>query len=275
MSSTVVDTMLLIDSLHYAVDYIPKRAIRFFIAPENHQEAVALLVDEVTEILEHPDEFIEEGSRFLFYAIMILGHMRSKEAIPLIQKIGSLDQEAIDELLGERLFDSISLAVAQIFSENIDSLKNMIEDTHVDECIRATCVQSLLYLYGQGILSRDAVVSYFLKLLRKPREQIAFFYEVIVNACLVLHPEEMIEEIRKIFDEEILDLPDVTLEDVEEFFSMNKEEVISECKEIFQSTLEDPIAHLESIENFYDKNAIERNEECPCGSGIKYKKCCS
>ena len=272
--STAVDTLLLIDSLHYAVDYIPKRAIRFFTAPENQQETISLLVDEIKEVLEHPAEFVEEGSQLLLYAIMILGHFRAKEAIPLIRDLGLLDQQAIDELLGERLFDSISLAIAQIFSDDIDLLKALIEDPAIDECIRATCVQSMVCLYGQSRLSRDTVVSYFLTLLKKPREQITFFYEVIVSASLIFHPEEMIDEIRKIFAEEKIDTSDVSLDDVEEFLAMDKGEVIAECKQAFHTDLDDLVAYFDSIEGLYHGSSVERNEACPCGSGIKYKKCC-
>lgn len=272
--STAVDTLLLIDSLHYAVDYIPKRAIRFFTAPENLPETIPLLVDEIKEVLTHPNEFAEERSQFLFYAIMILGHFRLKEAIPLIRDLGCMDQESIDELLGERLFDSISLAIAQIFSEEIDLLKDLIEDSSIDECIRATCVQSIICLYGQGFLSRDEVVSYFLALLKKPRENISFFYEVIVSASLIVHPEEMIEEIRKIFSEGSIDASEVSLDDVEEFLEMDKSDVIAECKQAFQMDLDDLLAYFDSIGGFHHGSSVERNEVCPCGSGLKYKKCC-
>jgi len=272
--SAVVDNLQLIDSLHYAMDYIPKRALRFFSALENQQETVSLLVEEIEEVLEHPAEFVEEGSQFLFYALMILGHFRSKEAIPLIRELGFLDQEAIDELLGERLFDSVSLAIAQIFSEEIDRLKVLIEDVSMDECIRATCVQSIIYLYGQRVLSRDHVVAYFINLLKKPREKISFFYEVIINASLILHPKEMIEEIRKIVSEGIIDASDVSLEDVEEFLAMDAKDVIAEGKEAFKADLDDLVAYFESIEGFHQGSSVERNEACPCGSGVKYKKCC-
>ena len=273
--STAVDTLLLIDSLHYAVDYIPKRAIRFFIAPENLPETIHLLVDEIREILAHPTEFVEEGSQFLFYAIMILGHFRSEEAVPLIYDLGLLDQESIDELLGEKLFGSISLAIAQIFSERIDLLKGLIEDSSIDECIRATCVQSIVYLYGQSYLSRDEVVSYFLTLLRKPREKISFFYEVIISASLIVHPEEMIEEIRKKFSEGVIDVSSISLDDVEECLWMDKHDVIPECKQAVQADLDDLVAYFDAMEELPQGNAVERNETCPCGSGLKYKKCCS
>jgi hypothetical protein len=270
--STAVDTLLLMDSLAFAVDYIPKRALRFFTVSENRQETIALLLDEIKDVLEYPAEYLEEGSQILFYALVILGHFRAKEAMGLIREIGRLDQETIDGFMGERLFDSVSLAIAQIFSEDVPLLKELIEDPEMDECIRAACVQSMICLYGQEVLPRDELVSYLLYLLKKPREKVAFFYEVIVSSSLALHPEEMMEEIRKVFSEQIVDESDITLQDVEEFLTIDKEEVIREGKAAFAADLEDIVAHFESIQEL--PNSVERNELCPCGSGQKYKKCC-
>jgi hypothetical protein len=272
--STAVDTLLLMDSLHYATDYIPKRAIRFFTSPEHHQETISLILDEMKEVLAHPTEFVEEESQFLFYALLILGHFYAREAIPLIREIALLPQETIDAFLGEHLFDAVSLAFAQIFQEDIPSLKALIEDRAVDECIRAACLQSLAYLYGKKILSRDQLVSYLLHLLKAPREKISFFYEVIVNIALVLHPLETIDEIRKLFDEKVLESSEISRESVEEFLSLDPNEVIQECALPFQMDLEDLVLYCESIEGMHLDPMLERNEPCPCGSRQKYKKCC-
>ena len=272
--SVAVNSLMLLDSLHFAVDYIPKRAIRFFTASENKEETISLLIDEIKDVFEHPEEFVEEGSQLLFYGFMILGHFYAKEGISLISEMGRLEKLSIDHLVGERLFDSLSLAFAQICSEDIGHLKEIIEDSSLDECIRATCIQSMVYLYSQEKITRQSMVEYFLYLLRRPREKITFFYEMIVSASLILHPEELIEDIRKLFEEGGVDSSEVTLEDVEEIFELNREEVIQEHSQIFRADLDDLIHYLESIEGFHSHGSVDRNEICPCGSGIKYKKCC-
>ena len=132
----------------------------------------------------------------------------------------------------------------------------------------------MVYLYSQEKITRQSMVEYFLYLLRRPREKITFFYEMIVSASLILHPEELIEDIRKLFEEGGVDSSEVTLEDVEEIFELNREEVIQEHSQIFRADLDDLIHYLESIEGFHSHGSVDRNEICPCGSGIKYKKCC-
>ena len=50
--------------------------------------------------------------------------------------------------------------------------------------------------------------------------------------------------------------------------------VFSPVTVLFNSELFSTILHIEERQN--DKKEIEpkRNELCPCGSGLKYKKCC-
>lgn len=270
------DTLLQIDALHYAVDYIPKRALRFFTDPENRQESIDLLLEEAKDVIAHPGEYIEEetGNRFLFHALMILGSFREERAIPLIRQIGLMDHESIDDLLGDRLFDSVSLAIAEIFSQNMGELKNLLEDPDIDPCIRATCLQSMVFLYGRGAISREEIVAYFLDLLKNPEEDLPFFYEVIAASSIALHPEELIVPLRKLYRAGKIDASHIKLEEIEESLSLPKEQSIQEFRATLDVHLDDPIAHLETIEDLQKAIAYERNEPCPCGSGLKFKKCC-
>lgn len=270
------DTLLQIDSLHYAVDYIPKRAIRYFTDPETQAESVDLLLEEAQDVIAHPTEYIEEetGNRFLFHALIILGSFQEEKAIPLIRQIGLMNHESIDELLGDRLFDSIALAIAEIFSRQIDALKSLIEDPAIDPCVRATCIHSMMFLYGRGAISRDNLVAYFLNLLQKPEDGIPFFYEVIASASMALYPEELIELLRKFYQENRIDQSIISLKEIEENLALSKEQVIEEFRPNFHVYLDNPIAHLETLEGLQQEIYYERNEPCPCGSGLKFKKCC-
>ncbi len=274
---TATDTLLQIDSLHYAADYIPKRALRYFTAPENQLEATDLFLEEAEDVIAHPGEYLEEetGNRFLFHALMIFGALQEEKAIPLIRKIGLMDHKSIDEMLGDRLFDSVSLAIAEIFSQNRDGLKSLLEDPDIDPCVRATCLQSMVFLYGRGIFSREEIVAYFLDLLKHPEEDLPFFYEVIAASSIALYPEELIGLLRKFYREGRIDASHIKLEEIEDSLSLPKEQVIQKFRATLDVRLEDPVAHLEMLEDFQRGTVYERNELCPCGSGLKFKKCCS
>lgn len=50
--------------------------------------------------------------------------------------------------------------------------------------------------------------------------------------------------------------------------------VYSPVTVLFNSELFSTILHIEETENKSNENEVKRNELCPCGSGLKYKKCC-
>lgn len=270
------DILLKIDSLHYAVDYIPKRALHYFSAPENREEAVPLLLEEAQDFIANPADYIEEtmGNRFLVHALLILGSLQEKQAMCLIRQIGLMPHELIDELLGDWLFDGISLAIAEIFDGRVEELKELIEDRELDPSVRAACIQSLLFLYGRGALSREEIISYLRRQLDTPEKGLPFFYEIIASAAIALHPEELIEPLRRLYSEGIIDDSQVQLQEIEESLSLPKAASLEAFRETLSMRLEDPVQYLENLEAISQEVPYERNEPCPCGSGQKFKKCC-
>lgn len=270
------DMLLQLDALHYAADYIPKRAIRYFTALGHQDELMPLLVEEAKDVIAYPEEHQDESgcSRLLFHAIMIFGFLREERAIPLVREIGLMSHEAIDEMLGDRLFESVSLALAELFSQRVDELKALVEDRTIDPSIRATCLQTMMFLYGRGEISRDDMVAYCLKLLKQPEEDLSCVYEVIAASSIALHPEELIGELRQFYQEGRIDEEQVKLEEIEESLLLPKENSIEEFRKMLNVHLDDLIAHLEGLDGAWKEGAYERNESCPCGSGQKFKKCC-
>ena len=51
-------------------------------------------------------------------------------------------------------------------------------------------------------------------------------------------------------------------------------EIFSPVVVLFNSELFSTILHIEEKETIKDESQTKRNELCPCGSGLKYKKCC-
>ena len=275
MLDTELDLGLQMDSLHYAIDYIPKRALRFFTAPEHRPESIDLLLEEAQDVIHHPDEYIEEGmgNRLLFHAFLIFASLKEERAIPLIRELGLMDQETIDELLGQHLFEGIALAIGELCATQVDQLKEFIQSDEIDPCIRAACLQAMTFLYGRGVITRDEVVSYFLDLLKNPEPDLPFFYEVIAASAIPLYPDELIVPLRELYSQGKIDSSHIKLEEIEESLSLPKSQAIQEFRPFLSTRIEDPIVYLETLTEFQNP-PYERNEPCPCGSGLKFKKCC-
>lgn len=259
-----------LDILHDAFDYVPKRALRFFL--EEEEDRISSLVKEMGDVIQHPEAFEEDESRLLYYGIMILAALDREEGISLVKKIGQLSEERIDSLLGERFFDSFTLAIAELYKYKIKELKALIEDESSNPALRAASVQAMMILYGRKILSRTDVVSFFKGLLEKRKEKIPYLYDVIAGASFALHPEEMIEELRQAHKEGFIDSEQIQLSEIEETYSLSKEEVVESSTDMFDADLSDLIVHLDLA--YKEADLPERNDLCPCGSSLKYKKCC-
>lgn len=268
------ESLQLLDVLHNAEGYIPKRALKFFLNPDQRDETVNLLISELEDVFVYPEEYAQEGSYFLFYTLMLLGHFRAKEAKPILQKVGHLSQDVLGDLLGDCLYDHIPLAVFQMFEDDLDGLKRLIEDPSIDECIRATCIKSLLWYYSHQYMSRDSLVEYLIFLLNQPREKISLFYQMIILVGDLLYPEEMMPLIRPLLEDKDLDLNVLKLSDIEETLNSPKEDILAFAQDHFSTNLDDLIGHFESSSDLTADHFYERNDACPCESGLKYKKCC-
>ncbi len=264
------DCVPYLDILHDAYEYIPKRAIRFFL--EGEEDRISALIAEMESVIAHPEEFQEEGSRVLYFGTLILAALHREEGISLIQKIGYWESDWIDLFVGDYLFDSFTLAIAELYTYRIGDLKMLIEDEKVDPAIRAASLQALMILFGRRIIHRDDVVAYFKGLLEKRSEKIPYFYEVLASASFALHPEEMIEPLRLAYKEGFIDSKEISLTDIEELLPLPKEQMIEQSRDALATQLSDLIAHFDVAHKQFE--FPERNDPCPCGSGLKFKKCC-
>jgi hypothetical protein len=259
-----------LESLHDAFDYIPKRALRFFL--EGGEEKISALVNDMEMVLEKRDLFREDGTRLLYFGALLLAALQREEGIAFIRKIGSLSSDWIELFLGDRFFDSFTLAIAELHKYRIADLKEMIEDSNVNPALRAAGLQAMMVLFGRKIVHRNEIVSYFKSFLEKRSEKIPYFYDVIAGASFALHPEEMIEPIRTAYKEGYIDPQQIQLSEIEEVLALQKEQVVESSREMLAEDLSDLIAHLDAA--YRGTEMPERNDPCPCGSGLKFKKCC-
>jgi uncharacterized protein YecA (UPF0149 family) len=113
----------------------------------------------------------------------------------------------------------------------------------------------------------------------------------------------LIQDIRKTYEQGLVDDTFMGLDEVEEDLARDRETVMAEWKEADHGLIDDVVADMsgwacfedESAENGHDFDdddqefaeeyeqdepflrpdpKIGRNAPCPCGSGKKYKKCC-
>lgn len=241
------------------------------------------LLKELEDLINSDLSYINDDNFpvMLNYAVFILVEFKDKRLFPLLIKLFKKTEIDMEELLGDLILDQIDYIIYEVYNGDIDSINELIFDNSINSYIRGNLVDSYVLLNKNDYLNKEDIEKYLLKLINilnnKDLEYMYFIYNEIVDVWFKLKLSNLNQEIKKIFDNELVD------------FIPNYNEHIKDFDKEVEITTGVNIECLKSSAYFcdtsefkfnYEKqetirvNKIGRNEPCPCGSGLKYKKCC-
>lgn len=271
------------------------------------QEAIVpLLLEELRSVAADPQIVSNKDQSYIrhIYAMYLLAQFREAAAYPLLVDFVSTPGEIVMDLTGDVVNQDLGRMLASVCHGNIEYIKRLIEDPQVNEWVRSAALDALVELYADGQLEREPIMDYFgelfsFKLERRP----SFVWSELVNAACDLYPEELETEIRKAYEEGLVNPGDVEFSEVKMILRKRKERILRETVKYrkglignvideinwwacfrkneeednldwdLQAALEAP--HLPAFMPLVRSGPkIGRNDSCPCGSGKKYKKCC-
>lgn len=310
--------MLRVDEIIKRIEYpggkLPRKELIEII--ENQETAIPYLVKILEELKNNPKKFKEDPEYYgHFFAVYLLAQFRETSALPVILDIMRFPSKLLDELFGDMIIGDLSRILASLYPGDIQYLKELVEDTTIDVYVRVEALQALAALVVNGQLSRKEVINYYRKILieyNAKKGNIAGddikFITLLICYCGDLYPEELYDQIKQAFDNELVDEFIINLDDIHRTLKEDRKSVLERTKndshyQLVYDTLkelehwhcfnQDKLWDTKNIAN-EDKNfpepqnfkgiygqqpikkgrKIGRNEPCPCGSGKKYKKCC-
>lgn len=170
-----------------------------------------VIIPELLEILEYTcdnaETLAKEGKYMAhIYAMFLLAQFREPRAYPLLYNLLLKPFEFVDKLLGDMSTESLPNVLASTFDGDVSLLHKIIENEEIDEYVRGSALHTLVVLVAQGRISCDEVVEYF-KLLFNGRleREYSHVWNVLVGCSYYLYPEEIIREIERVYDEELVD----------------------------------------------------------------------
>ena len=285
----------LIDLISYNTGTFPKEVLREII--HEKEQAIPFLLDILRDTKDNPEKYIEDPDYFAhIYASYLLAQFRVNEAYPLLIDLMSLPEDQAYDLFGDSMLEAGSRMLASVCAGDTSLIKGLVENEDADEYMRSQAIEALTILAVQGVVDHNAVVDYYRKLLqensiRKDSLLLAF----LAIACCDMYAKELYEDLKKCFEDGLVDQTVIDAKDLEETFRRERHDVLEESRnETHLQFIEDTIAELEHWSCFEDdeqnfrevkKNLenlqtiikaekVGRNDPCPCGSGKKYKKCC-
>ena len=233
----------------------------------------------------------EEAYMLHIYALYLLAQFRETDAYLPIVKLFSFPGDLPVHITGDIVTEDLGRILASTFNGDLEPLKILIEDESLNEYVRSAGLNALCVLWGCGAISRQDIVDYFKYLFTDALVgQTAYMWSSTIRSSLDISPNEMVEEIEKAFEDDLVELFFFNRDDFNSSLGLSNDEALKRFKKIKRHRLiEDTISEMEHWACFYaerrtknpgnmisraSEKKVGRNDPCLCGSGKKYKKCC-
>lgn len=270
------------------------------------------LLDLVDAVIADP-KLYRDGAKALHcsYAIFLLAQFRETRAYRPLMVMMHLESQILDDLFGDLLTEDIFKVIASVFDGDDEPLKHLIEDPNADEYARSSAgLGTYLVLLHQKKISLDYLEGYFRELFQgKLKREFSHVWSSLCTLSGDLGFVSLLPEVHQAFEEKLCEEFFDCLESIEKRAKDGRtrfedrhtsliDDAILEMKdwccfqpaitksvttesffppallsELHQTTEFRPSSPAKSYVS--QKPLIGRNDPCPCGSGRKFKKCCS
>lgn len=289
-----METAAILRRLERATGKFPRAAVEAAIA--RREEITPELLRVVADTVDRAQE-LEADSGYMahLYALFLLAQFRETRAYPLAVRFASLPGDVLDSLCGDFLTEDFGRVLASVSGGELAGIQSVIENEKADQWARGVAVGSLATLVAAGRTSRDDIVSYFADLFRgKLERKQSHVWDELVSCSCDLYPLELVDDIKKAYEDGLVDPGYVGFEDVERELTRGKDVVLAAlANNPHRRLVEDVVKEMGWWACFHEGRAAKtglpfaaplpikrtkpktgRNDPCPCGSGKKYKKCC-
>jgi hypothetical protein len=277
-----MDIHEIIGQLEYYDGTFPRKALKEAIA--NKEQITPILLNIIKDSTARIYDLLEEEDYIGHtYALYLLAQFREKRAYPLIVDFFSTPGDVSAEVTGDLVTETLRRILASVYDGDDSLIKQLAENESADQYVRGAALDALVCLAATGEKSREEVLEYYKTLLQsKLVKESPFFCAEVVSAATDLYPEEIYNEIKEVFEKDLVDDSILDLKFVDQQLAKGKEAVLAQLQVKRYTLIDDTIKEMEWWAAFRQppqnqvikKKKIGRNEPCPCGSGKKYKKCC-
>ncbi len=260
---------------------LPREAL--LAASEQRSELIPRLLDYLEGVAGQGNE-IPEGQRvdLVFFAFYLLAQFRESKALPVMLQIVSASPRTVNRLLGYVVSESLGRILASVMAGeensesdtgngcNVESLKQVIENTAVHPCVRSSCLTCLTILVFHGLLPRKVLVSYFEQLFDGGLEQQRSpVWDGLVSNCFIAGAVELEAPVLDVFDRGLLNDSFMGRERLSTMLQEHPGEVRFPSYESF-ALIDDCVAELQGWASFNSSRPQEKPaERTPVGSNAE------
>jgi len=213
----------IVKRLEYIDGSFPREALEAAI--EQKEEIIPELLKMLKYTVENAEKAVEDQYWGHTFALYLLAQFRIKEAYPLFFELLSLPDDTPGDLLGE--MDDWDSAFASVSCGDDSLILQVIENENADEYVRCLGLNSLVTLYVVGEKKREELISYFRELFDGKLERSpSAVWMGLVDCCLDLYADELLDDILKAYQDDLVWEGEISIMDVEEVFAEEKQTMI-------------------------------------------------
>jgi hypothetical protein len=257
------------------------------------ENIIHFYLDNEEEVINNEETYSDNA---IVYALFILKEVNAENQFDLIMKILELDEDTLDVWFGFN-FTSFYWSLIVFYGENkLEVLKESLKHNKSEIFSNEQIALAILQIFFRNEEKHEIIRKYWTELLEYynnlSEEEVEPTYLAFFVSYIHRPNDYQMSLIKSLYDKNYID--ESVNGSFEELFEF--EEDFRELATVFdiQNDLEkyyNEIKNQNKFDNFDDyidylnnKNKqspivntqpkINRNDNCPCGSGKKYKKCC-
>ena len=289
--------------------FAPKAALAS--ADVRREEMTPILLSALETGLSAPVGASPDEARLFANALYLLAKWREPLALPYVLRWLSLPGTGADDIGGDIVTHDGPRILAAAAGGDLPEIRALVENTKADDFCRAVALQSLAVLMTWDEMPRETLITYLRDLISEKLIR-ASDYVWTATAILVMELEakELVPLLRAPFDAGWIDDAIVGWDDIEspgfgddasllDFFKKQNQRinnVVHATEWWLEYHLDDaddrplveaprfeaprrrfvepePVVQTPAVPHIAPAK-IGRNDQCLCGSGKKYKKCC-
>jgi hypothetical protein len=201
-------------------------------AIELKEEITPFLIEILEKVLADPDTYLENEDRYdHIYSIMLLGHFKESKAHNVIIDLFSLPDKIPHELFGDLTTSDLPTILIRTCGGSIERIKSMASNKNVDDYCRISALNAMAYAVVEDIASREEVISLYGTLFTgNETDEISDFWSLLANFVCDLYPAELMDTIKKAYDNELIFSGMVRYEDFKNALEDGKEKCLERLK---------------------------------------------
>ena len=273
-------------------------------------EAVARRDEVIPSLLRILERVADDSDRFApdrdhmgwIHAVFLLAQFREPRASPLLVRIFSSPEELDFDLIDDLVTEKLGSILASVSNGDLSGMKALIENEQAHELVRSAAMRGLLTMVAHDPSRREPVLAYFASLFSKLEREPNYTWSALACAYADLGPEELLDGIRQAYEDGLVDPQVIRWKEIEDELKGGQKTARRRLTRDRLPLVTDAAAEIRWWTSFAEEiepqdyvepslvpspnrpawqqpfrragPKVGRNAPCPCGSGLKYKKCC-